>query len=507
MEFLYLLGNSDELKENSQKYQKTKKPKNVHVAGALKQTVPELCEEKDLMKPCLEYQGLLKNVSNISSLMARKKNKKFKNKHCGDGSEDLDPAYSTQCSGENQAFSCSSASEIGKKTKKDKGRRKVCPEQPSDAASRSVCRSPQAPRKSPGDQPRPRGSSVGRLPSPEFGEGNAGPAGGGGSSQTLYQHGGFESVLDQLAGGTMTGFKKPWKPHKEASVHGVSGIPSPETDSCRSDTDLLLSSAPTGPEFHSDGSGDELSVRGPKAKRLSRRRKSRTEETPDRPDLSQEVFVVQESFVPGPVPRSLDLSQYFPSLPSSRASCGRQCDRSIPSREVSRERPPLPSNDEEAQKLEGLFLNHFKTRKKKKSQVATQEKASQTENFFSSPALSTFLLFRQRKQEAEEKPLDLRVPGRRESLSAGSAGASPGPRETTCLLEDEPPGSEILLVGESRKDTCRQARPRRAGKRRYVQTLLNSSFYFKMKGEPGTNVSKEPLVKSKVKIKAKSSSK
>ncbi|XP_038621055.1 uncharacterized protein LOC119943921 [Tachyglossus aculeatus] len=496
MEFLYLLGNSDDLKENSQKDQKTKKSKKVHVVDALKQTAPEMCEEKDLLKPCLEYQGLLKNVSNISSPVARRKNKKLKNKHRGDGSGAPEPTHSTKCSGENLVFSRSSVSEIGKRTKKDKDRRKVRPGQPSDAASRSVGRSPQTPRKSPWDHPRPKGSRVGRLPSPEFGEGDAGhglsPSGAGGSSQTPYQHGDFESTLDQLAGGTLTGFKKPRKSHKEASVCGVSGIPSPETDSCPSGTDLLLSSTPTGPEFHDDGSGDELSVRGPKAKRPSRRRKSRTEETPRHPDLSQEVFETQESFIPGPVPRSLGLSEHFPSPPSSRASCGRQCDRSVPSRDISQASP----DGEEAQELERLFLNHFKTRKKKKSQVATQEKASQTENFFSSPALSTFLLFRQRKEEPEEKPLDLRVPGRR---------GSPGPTETAGLLEDEPSGSEILLAGEGRRETRRHARPRRSGEKRYVQTLLNSSFYFKVKGEPGTNISKEPLVKSKAKIKAKSS--
>ncbi|XP_028814620.1 uncharacterized protein LOC114767205 [Denticeps clupeoides] len=97
----------------------------------------------------------------------------------------------------------------------------------------------------------------------------------------------------------------------------------------------------------------------------------------------------------------------------------------------------------------------------------TAETATQTENFFTSPALSAFLRFhRGTPASAAPRPLDLALPNRQRAQRGGDPS------------ED---GDALLRL---RSDFAQA-----------IQTRLNESFFFKLKGEAESPKAQSPLMK------------
>ncbi|KTF78390.1 hypothetical protein cypCar_00035114 [Cyprinus carpio] len=107
---------------------------------------------------------------------------------------------------------------------------------------------------------------------------------------------------------------------------------------------------------------------------------------------------------------------------------------------------------------------------------STAEATTQTENFFTFPALSTSLRFQQQQQntsKSPEKPVDLSLPNRTRQMH--------GPKQSAV---DSAKPTKLKISDTSSEDG--DAVPKAKGDRlqlKVIQTRLNESFFFKVKGE------------------------
>ncbi|XP_026058216.1 uncharacterized protein LOC113043205 [Carassius auratus] len=106
----------------------------------------------------------------------------------------------------------------------------------------------------------------------------------------------------------------------------------------------------------------------------------------------------------------------------------------------------------------------------------TAEATTQTENFFTFPALSTSLKFQKQQQNTSkslEEPVDLSLPNRTRQMH--------GPKQPTVDWE-KPPMLKISGTSSEDGDTVPKAKGDLL-QLKVIQTRLNESFFFKVKGE------------------------
>ncbi|TSS60374.1 hypothetical protein Baya_12076 [Bagarius yarrelli] len=107
---------------------------------------------------------------------------------------------------------------------------------------------------------------------------------------------------------------------------------------------------------------------------------------------------------------------------------------------------------------------------------------TQTENFFTSPFLATSLRVHQ-QSACTEKPVDLSLPRRSRLHQDGALGDQ---RHTEPIVSDSSPGNDSDSHSKSKADMSQL---------KTVQTRLNESFFFKLKGEGDSPKPVSPLMK------------
>ncbi|KAK1159772.1 hypothetical protein AOXY_G21189 [Acipenser oxyrinchus oxyrinchus] len=134
------------------------------------------------------------------------------------------------------------------------------------------------------------------------------------------------------------------------------------------------------------------------------------------------------------------------------------------------------------------------------------EKATQTDDFFSSRALATSLGFykTQRDNKCTGKPVDLSLPSRmRAKIASNHAsrchvngegdGVHISPKYVSCHTSNC-----IPISGDENQTNCLNTFCRLSEDGKYIQTRLNESYFFKLKGESQSPESQAPLMKEKV---------
>ncbi|KAE8606168.1 hypothetical protein XENTR_v10010622 [Xenopus tropicalis] len=121
----------------------------------------------------------------------------------------------------------------------------------------------------------------------------------------------------------------------------------------------------------------------------------------------------------------------------------------------------------------------------------TTDKSTQTEDVFSYLSLMSLINRVRVLEKCSEQPLDLALSNR---IRAGGAAS------LTCIkTEDE----DIILVDVKRAGKLSMSQQRRMEDAKLVQTLLNSSYYFKGKGDHCSQLPIAPLLKMKMKMENK----
>ncbi|XP_059578666.1 uncharacterized protein LOC102570442 isoform X2 [Alligator mississippiensis] len=321
--------------------------------------------------------------------------------------------------------------------------------------------------------------------------------------QTPCQHAGLDSAVHSLTGGIIAGFKKQRKLSKEVPVCCLLGASATDTNNCTSSIEPLLLSSPAALEIKTYDSEDELNVGSLKDKGASLMT-SKTEAVCNSVDQSQELFITQKSFLPVQSPNSNSsfLSVYAQNH-AKETSVERSCKKGnyIDTLQFSQASSNREICDEHSQ------ISQFSLTPSRGGErnSAMQERAIQTEDFFSCPAFTSYLLIRERFADCCEKPLDLSLPYRTRS-SAGNTGrascslkgagdgahvSSKHMLEPVCLIQNHP--ATLALDDKRESDVFTQSR--KSDEVKYVQTLLNSSYFFKVKGDSDIGVSRTPLLK------------
>ncbi|XP_053880616.1 uncharacterized protein LOC128835288 [Malaclemys terrapin pileata] len=328
-------------------------------------------------------------------------------------------------------------------------------------------------------------------------------------SQTTCKREGLDSSVHYFSGGIIAGFKKHRKLDKEVPVGCLLGSNTTEINSCTSSTEPLLSSSPAALEIKTYDSEDEFNVETLRDKAASHMN-SKTEAICSSVDLSQELFITQKSFLPVQIPNnsSTCLSLYSQNH-AKDASVERKFKQKISTDTL--EFSQMSSNRETCDEHSQFSQKGLTPSRGRKS--ATRECAIQTEDFFSSPALASSLRMRERFTDCHEQPVDLSLPYRIRSsaentgrLSLGGAGdgvhvSSKHTLEPVCHIENHPAGP----VFEEERENHVITQSQKSDEVKYIQMLLNSSYFFKVKGDSDNIVSRTQLVKPKLGNKKKNS--
>ncbi|XP_066494015.1 uncharacterized protein [Tiliqua scincoides] len=297
--------------------------------------------------------------------------------------------------------------------------------------------------------------------------------------QVPCKHEEFDAV-HFFRGSTIKGFQQNRKLCK--GILQVANIT--EKSSCAS-TESPLSSTPKTLEVKTCDSEEELDMGDREDNRPSQM--SSDAEAISSDIDSQELFITQQlhnSFLPLHPPNNAKEAVSEGSCSNSNTSSSLQFSQVSAAKET----------------FENSFLRSscsLTPSKRREHFPATQECGVQTDDFFSSLAVASFLIKRE-PIDCHEQPLDLSLPYRIRSgvtdaeifhsLEGAGDGISMSPRcklETTVKVPDDE--SESLMCSQSQKSEDIK----------YIQMHLNSSYYFKLKGDPGATVSRTPLVKLK----------
>ncbi|XP_020857599.1 uncharacterized protein LOC110218923 [Phascolarctos cinereus] len=520
-----LLGhfeNSDDHQENFSKvyYQikeKARKHKKQQKASMNSQNM-QLCKDREVTIG-LENHSLSKNAPNISNASAFKKNKNSKSKNLGnDIKNGLEFIKPTQDDGfPNQVFSLSSLS-LSIMEKKAKGekipQKSNRQDQLPDRNFKRVCKSPRLPKRNK-NKAEPLCQHFHALLSqtPSLNESNdeqvAHISRDNEDGKALCEWKGINSALCYFEDGILTGFKKRQKPHKRILFREGIGVKTPETNGLQP----LLSSSPIALEINTSDSEEEFHTGSLIENRDSPMVKSSTEEMCSSFDHSQDIFLTQRSL----------LSRHVSDSPSSSSSSPAPKRAKKGSRDLSAKPTHSPNNlpqlsssgetvlnGETVPENNNLSQDNLKGFEEIRKYSGTKERAVQTEDFFGSSVLATSLLFR-REVDLCEKPLDLTLPGRSRSwvgssendsctiLAAGDVVhmISQNVSETVSPMEDQTIGSGLAtaVLSDDSREKCACNQLRKPDEVKYIQTKLNSSFFFKTKDEPDANIPKESSVK------------
>ncbi|XP_067396924.1 uncharacterized protein [Emydura macquarii macquarii] len=325
-------------------------------------------------------------------------------------------------------------------------------------------------------------------------------------SQAPCKREGLDSTVHYFSGGIIAGFKKHRKLDKEVPVGCLLGSNTTEINSCTSSTEPLLSSSPAALEIKTYDSEDEVNVETLRDKAASLMN-SKTEAICSSFDLSQELFITQKSFLPGQIPNK---SSTYLSLYSQNHAKDASLERSVKQRNSTDTLAfsQMSSNRETCD--EHCQFSQYDLTPSMGRKSATRESAIQTEDFFSSPAFASSLM-REKFTDCHEQPLDLTLPYRIRSrakntgrLSLGGAGdgvhvSSKHMLEPVCHIENHPAGP----VFEDKRENHVFTQSQKSDEVKYIQMLLNSSYFFKVKGDSDNIVSRTQLVKPKLGNKKK----
>ncbi|XP_068116499.1 uncharacterized protein [Hyperolius riggenbachi] len=192
-------------------------------------------------------------------------------------------------------------------------------------------------------------------------------------------------------------------------------------------------------------------------------------------DHSQELFITQKHFL-------------APDLPSCGSDdsppLGQECQyKGIMKRRRSQ------SSSSKLRSPQSFFQNNVHSRVKQENFGAVLvEKSTQTDNIFSYLSLLTFLKKDKVLETCAEQPLDLSLPHRIRASSTLSLISA----------KDE----DVIIVGSSsakvkRKSKLISSPPHPLDESKFVQSILNSSYFFKGKGENGDFTPITPIIKMK----------
>ncbi|KAK1161706.1 hypothetical protein AOXY_G19329 [Acipenser oxyrinchus oxyrinchus] len=266
----------------------------------------------------------------------------------------------------------------------------------------------------------------------------------------------------------------------------------PENDFCCKEP--LLSSSPVL-EIKSCDSEEEFNVHCTK-----KRREYRAESTHglvEEACNSQDLFLTQKTFLPS------GSSDDSVSSPSAKRDKYTECQKTtglIKHTRTSEVNLPCLRSSPIRQRYENYGL----VSSRKLGPIT--EKATQTDDFFSSRALATSLGFykTQRDNKCTEKPVDLSLPsGMRAKITSHRAshchvngegdGVHISPKYVLCRTSNC-----IPILGDENPTNCLNTFCRLSEDGKYIQTRLNESYFFKLKGESPSPESQAPLMKEKV---------
>nr|XP_033783782.1 uncharacterized protein LOC117351970 [Geotrypetes seraphini]XP_033783783.1 uncharacterized protein LOC117351970 [Geotrypetes seraphini]XP_033783784.1 uncharacterized protein LOC117351970 [Geotrypetes seraphini] len=267
----------------------------------------------------------------------------------------------------------------------------------------------------------------------------------------------------------------------------------------------------TTPHIKPGGLESELCVEDPKhAKPLP----LKPEEACSSADLSQDLFITQKSFGPVQI-SSTDSCSSFQSY-SKETNAEQDHHTSTDRMEWYSQAP--------SKKLKAIERCHTSENKlsftNRKKRILTTDKSTQTDDFLSCPILASSISHAKRFTSCSVQPLDLSLPCRVRACSLSpkqascpvseeSKGIHRSPKlmqDPILCTEEQLPNSKTLSIAHEREREKRSfSQSRKSEEGKFVQMLLNSSYFFKGKGEVGIDAPMVPLLKQKAENEKRSS--
>ncbi|XP_029438920.1 uncharacterized protein LOC115079450 isoform X2 [Rhinatrema bivittatum] len=286
-----------------------------------------------------------------------------------------------------------------------------------------------------------------------------------------------------------------------------------ELKACPRDTESSPSAHPAAPEKILDDLEDELYAEDVKCEEPSPLANSRTQEACSSVDLSQDLFITQKSFEPILVSSSDDdddsCSSFQKNTKEIRAEDDYNHPRPINGLQWFSQAPSKRLKAVEQFHTAGTKL----ASSARKKRILTKEKATQTDGCLSCPVSASSISHAKRFVNCSVQPLDLSLPSRVRSSSASTKGAScPLSGESDGIYlspkfmqnpmlrteEEQLPTPNILsMIRERDREKCPFSQLRKYEEGKYVQMLLNSSYFFKGKGEIDISTPIAPLLKQR----------
>lgn len=296
--------------------------------------------------------------------------------------------------------------------------------------------------------------------------------------QTPRQSRGLDSTVHSFQGSAVKGFKENRKLRKEA----LCGASRTEANSCASNTEPLLSLTPTTLEFKACNFKEDFSIGG--LKDNEPRQMGSDPEAISSSFGSQDLFITQKSFFPLHVPSKY--SSLCPPNILERSFYGSNSSGPLQASEMSAERetfekcfPMLPCSLTPSQRKEQI--------------PSSRDCAVQTDDFFGSSTVTSFFIRKKQFADCHEQPLDLRLPCRIQSSPPNTERISHCSQGSDDGFHTSPRAQSAIPVLDGKSENVMHSR--KAEDIKYIQTQLNSSYFFKIKGDPDATVSRTPLVK------------
>ncbi|MEE6498806.1 hypothetical protein FKM82_003238 [Ascaphus truei] len=209
-------------------------------------------------------------------------------------------------------------------------------------------------------------------------------------------------------------------------------------------------------------------------------------------DHSQDLFITQKSFLPVQV--SSSNSSGSPPLGQEQVAGTLESIKNYSRTDVVQLFSQVSTFSRQGANQSNISQCHLTS--VIKNSVILMETATQTDDLFSYLAIMSFLNKTKVFESCSEQPLDLSLPTR---IRAGCADEKLD-SDDLILLEDQPGTTNAPPTSEDRGKLS-LSQLRRYAEGRYVQALLNSSYFFKGKGEPSDKVHMTPLLKQKPETK------
>ncbi|XP_014346909.1 uncharacterized protein LOC106704416 [Latimeria chalumnae] len=284
----------------------------------------------------------------------------------------------------------------------------------------------------------------------------------------------FDSSTQQFGNGIMTFVNGHNQFHKDLCGYDLSGFP---VNSRSSSTEPLLSSSPSAAleikTYDSEENFNEHNLN------ITKTMQNKKPEITGQDNNSQDLFITQKSFLP------LEETRNNGCLYSQKL----EFSEYVTNEEIHSQLLPTTLDRED--------YGHTKVPECKVSLTMrktglVKDQATQTDDFFSSPSLATSLCFKKKSTDCSEQPLDLSL-SYKTKLNTARYRRSSGPAVGE--------GDGIHVSPMEDQHTGHQLKKLEEGK--YFQTLLNESYFFKVKGGMETKRPCIPLLKEKTEVEKK----